>query len=58
MSPNSQKELLIFVTARIIGDNEQGAVAYSSGIITSPPRPFKLELKDVKFKPEESPVKR
>jgi type IV pilus assembly protein PilQ len=43
----SKDELLIFVTARVVKESEKGAVAFKSGIITSPPRPFKTDLHDI-----------
>jgi type IV pilus assembly protein PilQ len=50
VDPNTQTELLIFVTARIIKENERVPLAYKSNLITSPPRPFKLNLRKVKIK--------
>jgi len=58
INPDSQKELLIFVTARILDEKEKGAIGYKSGIITSPPRPLKMELKDINLKDEDEPVKK
>jgi type IV pilus assembly protein PilQ len=44
----SKDELLIFVTARVIRENEKGAAAFKSGIITSPPRVLKTDLREVR----------
>lgn len=49
IDPNQQKELLIFVTARIVKQNEAGLLAYKSGIVTSPPRPLKLDVREIKL---------
>jgi len=43
----TKDELLIFVTARVIKDSEKGAAGFKSGIITSPPRSLKTDLRDV-----------
>ena len=48
VTPNQQKELLIFVTARIVNDNEGNLLAYKTGIVTSPSRPLKLDLRQIK----------
>ncbi len=58
IDPNSKTELLIFVTARILNENDRGALAYKSGIITSPPRPLKMELRGVKAPIENEADKR
>ena len=46
-STPSKDELLIFVTARVVKENEKGAAAFKSGIITSPPRQLKTDLREV-----------
>jgi len=43
----SKDELLIFVTARVIREGEKGAAAFKSGIITSPPRVLKTDLREI-----------
>jgi type II secretory pathway component GspD/PulD (secretin) len=48
--PNTKTELLIFVTARILHDNESSPVGLESPIVTSPKRPFKLDLREVNTK--------
>ena len=47
VDPNSKTELIIFVTARVIKDNERGAAGFGGNIITSPPRPLKTDLREV-----------
>lgn len=47
-SPTEKTDLLIFVTARIIKEADEGLVGRESIILTSPPRPFKLEPREVK----------
>jgi type II secretory pathway component GspD/PulD (secretin) len=49
LNPNQKKELLIFVTARIVRDDEGSLLAYKTGIITSPSRPLKLDLREIKL---------
>lgn len=46
-SPTEKTDLLIFVTARIIKDTDEPLLAYESNLITSAPRPFKLEMRPV-----------
>lgn len=50
VNPNSQTELLIFVTATVIDRDEGRLLAYKSNLITSPPRPFKLKMREVEAK--------
>ncbi|MFH1338954.1 MAG: secretin N-terminal domain-containing protein [Candidatus Omnitrophota bacterium] len=45
--PNEQTDLLIFVTATIIKDSDEPLVAWQRYMVTSPPRPFKLETRAV-----------
>lgn len=47
-SPTEKTDLLIFVTARIIRDTNEPLLAYESNLITSVPRPFKMEMRPVK----------
>ncbi len=47
-SPTEKTDLLIFVTARILKDKNEKMLAWGSDLITSPPRPFKLGMKDIK----------
>ncbi|MCP4652169.1 MAG: hypothetical protein GY858_02140 [Candidatus Omnitrophica bacterium] len=47
-NPNEQKELLIFVTAKILEDTDEGLIGHTTGIKLSPSRPFKLDLKAIK----------
>lgn len=47
-NPREQTDLLIFVTARIIKDTNESLLAWESNLVTSPPRPFKLETREVK----------
>lgn len=47
-SPTEKTDLLIFVTARIIKDSQEAIVGHDSIILTAPPRPFKLEPREVK----------
>lgn len=44
-SPTEKTDLLIFVTARIIKDTNEPLLAYESNILTSVPRPFKLDTR-------------
>lgn len=46
-SPTEKTDLLIFVTARIIKDTDAPLLAYESNLITTPPHPFKLEMRGV-----------
>ena len=46
--PREKTDLLIFVTARIIKDTNEPLLAWESNLITSPPRPFKLEMREPK----------
>lgn len=49
--PDSKTELMIFVTARILKDEEEGGIlAMESGLKTSPMRPLKLDLREVRVK--------
>lgn len=47
-NPSEKTDLLIFVTARIIKETNKPLIARDSYIITSQPRPFKLEAREVK----------
>jgi len=47
-SPAEKTDLLIFVTARIIKDTNEPLIAYETGLITTIPRPFKLDLRALK----------
>ena len=47
-SPSEKTDLLIFVTARIIKDTNERLIARDSNLITAAPRPFKLEMREVK----------
>jgi type IV pilus assembly protein PilQ len=47
-TPTEKTDLLIFVTARIIKDTNEPLLAWESNLITSPPRPFKLEIREVR----------
>ena len=44
-NPTEKTDLLIFVTARIIKDNNEPLLAYESNILTSMPHPFKLDAR-------------
>jgi len=55
-STPTKDELLIFVTARVVKESEKGAAAFKSGIITSPPRPFKTDLREISPAREAKPV--
>lgn len=46
-NPQEKTDLLIFVTARIIKDTDEQLLAYGSNIITSPARPFKMDLRAI-----------
>ncbi|MFH1338785.1 MAG: secretin N-terminal domain-containing protein, partial [Candidatus Omnitrophota bacterium] len=46
-NPREQTDLLIFVTATIIKDSNEPLVAWQRHMVTSPPRPFKLETRAV-----------
>lgn len=46
-TPSEKTDLLIFVTARIIKDSDEPLIAYESNLITTPMRPFKLEMKEI-----------
>lgn len=46
--PDEQTDLLIFVTATIIKETKEPLVAWEPRMITSPPRPFKLEAREIK----------
>lgn len=46
--PTEKTDLLIFVTARIIKDTGEPLLAWESNLITSSPRPFKLEAREPK----------
>jgi len=43
--PREQTDLLIFVTATIIKETDEALVAWQSNLVTSPPKPFKLEMR-------------
>jgi type IV pilus secretin PilQ/predicted competence protein len=47
VDPNTRTELLIFVTARVIRENEGRPLAFQSNLVTTPSRPFKLDLREV-----------
>lgn len=47
-SPTEKTDLLIFVTARIINDSDKPLLGKESYALTSQPRPFKLEPREVK----------
>ena len=46
--PNSRSELMIFVTARVLEDTGKPLAGYKSNLITSSPKLFKLDLRNVK----------
>jgi len=46
--PNEQTDLLIFVTATIIKETKEPLIAWERHMITSPPRPFKLKVREIK----------
>ncbi len=46
--PNEKTDLMIFVTARIMKDNKEPLVGWDTNILSSPPRPFKLESRAIK----------
>ncbi|MCM8826537.1 MAG: hypothetical protein NC904_03370 [Candidatus Omnitrophica bacterium] len=48
-SPGEKTDLIIFVTARILKDTNEPLVGYKRGVLTSLPKPFKLELREVKI---------
>jgi len=50
VDPNTQTELLIFVTARILRSKSEALPGYRSNMIVAPPRPFKLDLRDIEIK--------
>ncbi len=50
VNPNTKTNLLIFVTARIVKGDKEKLLAYKSDIVTSPPRDFKLKLREIKLK--------
>jgi len=47
-NPTEKTDLLIFVTAKIIKEKADKLVAWETNLITSPPRPFKLGMREVK----------
>jgi len=47
-NPTEKTDLLIFVTATIIKEKADKLVAWETNLITSPPRPFKLGMREVK----------
>jgi type IV pilus secretin PilQ/predicted competence protein len=47
-NPSEKTDLLIFVTARIIKDSEKPLIANETNLVTSMPKPFKLETREVK----------
>ncbi|MBU1871287.1 MAG: secretin and TonB N-terminal domain-containing protein [Candidatus Omnitrophica bacterium] len=44
--PDEQTDLLIFVTATIIKDTDDPLIAWERNLITSPPKPFKLRIRN------------
>lgn len=50
INPNQKTELLIFVTATVVKEKDKRLAAYDSPMMTSPGRPFKLNLREVKVK--------
>ncbi|MBU2222065.1 MAG: secretin and TonB N-terminal domain-containing protein [Candidatus Omnitrophica bacterium] len=46
--PKEKTDLMIFVTARIMKDNKEPMVGWDTNLLSSPPRPFKLESRKVK----------
>lgn len=50
VNPNTKTELLIFVTARIVYEDEGSPLAFHNSLMTSPPRPLKLEIRKVETK--------
>ena len=48
VNPTEKTDLLIFVTARIIKDTDKPLLASETNLITSLPRPFKLETREIK----------
>ncbi|MBU0548911.1 MAG: type II and III secretion system protein, partial [Candidatus Omnitrophica bacterium] len=44
--PDEQTDLLIFVTATIIKDTDDPLIAWERNLITSPPKPFKLGIRN------------
>lgn len=47
-SPTEKTDLLIFVTARIINDSDDKLIARDSYVLSSSPRPFKLETREAR----------
>ena len=47
-NPREQTDLLIFVTATIIKETKEPLIAWERHMITSPPRPFKLKVREIK----------
>jgi type IV pilus assembly protein PilQ len=47
-NPTEKTDLLIFVTAKIIREKADKLVAWETNLITSPPRTFKLGMREVK----------
>ena len=50
INPDAKSELIIFVTARVVREDEGPLLAYKSNLITSPPHPFKLNLREITVK--------
>ncbi|MFH1771776.1 MAG: secretin and TonB N-terminal domain-containing protein [Candidatus Omnitrophota bacterium] len=48
VNPNQKTELLIFVTARIVRNEEGRVLAYDTGLSTIPTRNLKLKLREIK----------
>jgi type II secretory pathway component GspD/PulD (secretin) len=47
-SPTEKTDLLIFVTAHILKDTDQQLIGHESKMVSSLPRPFKLEPRETK----------
>ena len=50
VNPDSKSELLIFVTARIVEEDEGSPLAFQNNLVTSPLRPLKLTIRKAKVK--------
>lgn len=46
--PKEKTDLMIFVTARIIKDNNEPMAGWDTNLLSFPPRPFKLESRTIK----------
>jgi type IV pilus assembly protein PilQ len=46
--PKEKTDLMIFVTARIMKDSKEPMVGWDTNLLSSPPRPFKLENRKIR----------